>query len=184
MSLSARQIALALGVSHTAVNKATASGRIAREPDGGFDLERVKVAWAQNSDMRRLQTPISISEAPAPLAPAAPAPITSESDEYAAPTQGSLREVQLERERIKRDRERLALDAQLARLIDADEVKAAQIERAMAERESWLNWPSRAAYGLAAELGVDERVMFTLLDTAVRKHLTERSSAALPGIAA
>lgn len=49
MSLSARALGEQLGVSHTAVNKAAAAGRITREPDGGFDLDRVKGEWDANA---------------------------------------------------------------------------------------------------------------------------------------
>jgi hypothetical protein len=45
-----RKLAGALGVSETAVRKALASGRISREPDGGFDVARVQRQWAGNTD--------------------------------------------------------------------------------------------------------------------------------------
>src|SRR5205809_269810 len=51
MSLSARAIASKLGISHTAVNKAAATGRIQREADGGFDLEKVRKAWHENTNV-------------------------------------------------------------------------------------------------------------------------------------
>jgi DNA-binding GntR family transcriptional regulator len=37
-----RKLAEALGVSETAVRKALAAGRIARDPDGSFDVAKVK----------------------------------------------------------------------------------------------------------------------------------------------
>src|SRR4051812_12439479 len=48
MSLSARQLATELGVSHTAVNKAAARGRITRGTDGLFDLATARVEWEAN----------------------------------------------------------------------------------------------------------------------------------------
>ena len=45
-----RKLAQALGVSETAVRKALATGRISRDPDGGFDVARVKRQWAGNTD--------------------------------------------------------------------------------------------------------------------------------------
>src|SRR5919106_3428831 len=45
-----REIARQLGVSETAVRRAEKAGRIKREPDGGWDVARVKAAWASNTD--------------------------------------------------------------------------------------------------------------------------------------
>ncbi|MCU1324662.1 MAG: putative bacteriophage-related protein [Bryobacterales bacterium] len=53
MNLSARAVAEHLGVSHTAVNKAAERGRIKREPDGGFDLDKVKAAWNENVNIHQ-----------------------------------------------------------------------------------------------------------------------------------
>jgi hypothetical protein len=45
-----RELARQIGVSETAVRRAEKSGRIRREPDGAWDLARVKAAWARNTD--------------------------------------------------------------------------------------------------------------------------------------
>jgi hypothetical protein len=68
MSLSARAIGSALGVSHTAVNKAAASGRISRELDGGFDLERVRREWGENTSSTKQSngTAAKRKQAPSP----------------------------------------------------------------------------------------------------------------------
>jgi biotin operon repressor len=50
-----RKLAEALGVSETAVRKALAAGRINRDPDGGFDIPRVKRQWAGNTDAAQAQ---------------------------------------------------------------------------------------------------------------------------------
>ena len=39
---SAREVARRLGVSHTAIQKAERVGRITREPDGSWDIDRVR----------------------------------------------------------------------------------------------------------------------------------------------
>jgi hypothetical protein len=45
-----RELARQLGVSETAIRKAEKSGRIRKEPDGGWDLARVRAAWGSNTD--------------------------------------------------------------------------------------------------------------------------------------
>jgi hypothetical protein len=50
--MTSREIGLQLGVSHTAINKAARRGRIPREPDGSFNLERVRQAFERDVRMR------------------------------------------------------------------------------------------------------------------------------------
>ena len=45
-----RELARQIGVSETAVRRAEKAGRIDREPDGAWDLARVKATWARNTD--------------------------------------------------------------------------------------------------------------------------------------
>lgn len=57
--MTVREIAKALGVSHVAVIKAFQTGRIPRETDGSYNLEKVKLAWEANtnpSQSRRART--------------------------------------------------------------------------------------------------------------------------------
>ena len=44
------ELARQLGLSETAVRRAEKAGRIKREPDGAWDLARVKAAWSRNTD--------------------------------------------------------------------------------------------------------------------------------------
>ena len=46
---SAREIARQLGISHTAIQKAERAGRITREPNGAWDLEKVRAGLATKS---------------------------------------------------------------------------------------------------------------------------------------
>jgi hypothetical protein len=56
VGLSGRALAKELGVTENAVRKALSRGRIAKESDGGYDLSKVRAAWASNTKTR-LQRP-------------------------------------------------------------------------------------------------------------------------------
>ena len=45
-----RELARQIGVSETAVRRAEKAGRIGREPDGSWDLTKVRAAWSSNTD--------------------------------------------------------------------------------------------------------------------------------------
>jgi hypothetical protein len=68
MSVSARELAKALDVSHTAVNKAARRGRIQRGPDGRFDLEKAVLAWDANADTMQKLRGVSSSSVEGPAA--------------------------------------------------------------------------------------------------------------------
>jgi hypothetical protein len=87
---------------------------------------------------------------------------------------------QLLRARIKKEREDGLLKEMERRkrqgeLIDAEEVRASVQARALAEREAQLAWPRRVAADMAAELGIEERLLLTILQKYIRQHLLERS---------
>jgi hypothetical protein len=48
--VSQREVARRLGISHTALQKAQRSGRIAPEPDGGWDVEKVRAQLARTAN--------------------------------------------------------------------------------------------------------------------------------------
>ena len=58
-------------------------------------------------------------------------------------------------------------------LIDRARATALVFRLAREERDSWVNWPSRAAALMAAELGVQAIDMQKALETHVRAHLDE-----------
>lgn len=179
MGLSARAIAPHLGVSHTAINKAARRGRIPKEPDGSFDLEKVRVAWDSNVDVRQQQRGLAAKrEKPAVPPPGDPPPPVRKIDPEPEP--GTLAAIQIEQEKLKLQAARVKVAREEGGLVDAQDV-ARQIEaRFAAERQALLAWPSRIAGELAAEFGVDDRTLRKALDVRVRTFLAERSRTPKP----
>ena len=64
--LSGRKLALAIGVTSMAVSKAEARGRIRREENGLFDLEKARSDWARNTRRRGVNRVYVASEENAP----------------------------------------------------------------------------------------------------------------------
>ncbi|MGH8573985.1 MAG: elements of external origin, partial [Gammaproteobacteria bacterium] len=47
---------------------------------------------------------------------------------------------------------------------------------ARAERDAWLNWPSRISAQISAELRIDPHALHVMLEREVRRHLEELGS--------
>ena len=58
-------------------------------------------------------------------------------------------------------------------LVDRARAIAHVFTLARAERDAWLNWPSRISAQMAARLDVDAHTLHVALETAVREHLLE-----------
>jgi len=148
---STREAARRIGVSETALRKAEQTNRIAREPDGQWDVDKTRRRLVETADPVR-----------SPLANGAAA----EGTPYAR-----LKVAQLA---LKVEAQRLALDENKRRLLDAAEANATIDEIAGAMRDALLNWPARVSGLIAAELGVDPH----LLQTILQQHITDLLSEA------
>ena len=87
-----------------------------------------------------------------------------------------------ELEKLKVERERLALKKDSGEVIDRAEIRKALFERARGERDSWIAWSSRMASELAAEIGCDPGELFATLDREVRAHLDQLSKKKTRGL--
>jgi hypothetical protein len=135
---SAREVARRLGVSHTAVQKAERVGRIAREPDGTWDVDRVRHDMAESARPGR-----------SPLSP--PMEATA------------LGRLTLARLALRVEADRLAIDTRKGRLTNVAAANAHIDEIAGAMRDALLNWPARIAGQVAADTGADPHLVQTLL---------------------
>jgi hypothetical protein len=147
---STREAARRIGITETALRKAEGSGRITREPDGTWDVDKTRRRLVETADPAR-----------SPLAAGAGA----EGTPYAR-----LKVAQLA---LKVEAQRLALDENKRRLLDVTEANAAIDEIAGTMRDALLNWPARVSGLIAAELGVDPHLLQTILQQHVSDLLTE-----------
>jgi hypothetical protein len=147
---STREAARRIGVSDTAIHKAEATGRIAREPDGQWDIDKTRRRLVETADPHR-----------SPLAGAAAGGDTP----FA-----KLKVAQLA---LKVEAQRLALDENKGKLLDVGAANSAIDEIAGAMRDTLLNWPARVAGLIAAELGIDPHLLQTILQQHINDLLSE-----------
>jgi hypothetical protein len=150
MTASTREAARRLGVSDTAIHKAERAGRIAREPDGQWDIDKTRRRLTQTADPAR-----------SPLASGAGADGTP----FAR-----LKVAQLA---LKVEAQRLSLDETKRRLLDVSEANAALDEIGSTMRDTLRNWPARVSGLIAAEISVDRQLLQTILQSQVNDLPTE-----------
>jgi hypothetical protein len=171
-----RKLAEALGVSETAVRKALAAGRIERDPDGGFDIPRVKRQWAGNTDAAQQRPARKAGPTLRPV-PAAALESVRETlrDQGEEPTAGSpsFLQARTANEVLKAQERKLRLQRLKGELIDRARATAQVFTLARQERDAWVQWPARVAADLAASLGLETHTVQVELEAAVKAHLAE-----------
>jgi hypothetical protein len=176
-----RKLAEALGVSETAVRKALAAGRISRDPDGGFDVARVKRQWAGNTGAAQ-QRPAAKANPTLRPVPAAALQSVREtlresgdagSAEPLAAGGPSFLQARTANEVLKAQERRLRLQRLKGELIDRARATAQVFTLARQERDAWVQWPARVAADLAAELGTETHTVQTALEAAVKAQLAD-----------
>ncbi|MDI3306258.1 MAG: elements of external origin [Acetobacteraceae bacterium] len=173
---SQRELARRLGVSHTALQKAQRAGRIAPEPDGTWDVEKVRTRLAESSDPARKTAAFAAPLPPRPAAPAA-APLTAPAaapDPLPRAAQNTFHDARTANEVLKAQERRLRLDERKGKLVDKARALLLVHRLAKEERDAILAWPARVAAEMAAELGVDAHRLQTLMDARLRAHLAAR----------
>ncbi len=155
---STREAARRIGVTETALRKAATKGRIEREPDGQWDVEKTRRRMVETADPVR-----------SPLAGgSAGAAMSADTTPYAR-----LKVAQLA---LKVEAQRMALDEDKGRLLDAQTANAAIDEIAGAMRDALLNWPARVSGLIAADLGADPHLVQTVLQQHITDLLTEAAN--------
>jgi hypothetical protein len=168
-----RELARQIGVSETAVRRAEKAGRIRREPDGAWDLARVKALWARNTDRAQQRRQHGAMK---PVPEAAVGAVRETLREHGEPiAAGSMTFMQARtaNEVLKAQERRVRLQRMKGELVDRAKAVAQVFRLARDERDAWINWPARVAAVMAAELEVDQHRLHTALERQVREHLTE-----------
>jgi hypothetical protein len=179
-----RELARQLGVSETAVRRAERAGRIGREPDGAWDLVKVRAAWAGNTDPAQQRGGPSAGNgsrratlrAVKPVPEAAVGAVRETLREHGEPvTTGTMTFMQARtaNEVLKAQERRLRLQQMRGELVDRAKAVAQVFRLARDERDAWVNWPARVAAMIAADLEVDAHKLHTVLERQVREHLNE-----------
>ena len=167
-----------------AVKKAIDTGRITPLPDGTIDPVVADAQWAANTTPTRRSVADQVSEKPAPQvfaeqrdvpqASARPLRETSEQPSPALSSGGtSLLQARTVNEVVKAQTNKVRLARLKGELVDRSQAVAHVFKLARAERDAWLNWPSRISSQMAAGLGVDPHVLHLALEAAVRQQLQD-----------
>ena len=165
MGLSIRAYAKQRGVSDAAVRKAIKTGRISLSADKTIDPARADTQWQQNTDVSQQRGTVQQVQPETRTRP-----VSSESMSSGGTTFTQARTVN---EVVKAQTGKVRLAKMKGDLIDRSQAIAHVFKLARAERDAWLNWPSRVSATMASVLKVDAHVMHVAMESAVREHLQE-----------
>jgi hypothetical protein len=166
------------------VRRAEKAGRIRREPDGAWDLAKVRAAWAGNTDPAQQRgepsagngSRRSARRAVKPVPEAALGAVRDTLREHGEPIAAgamTFMQARTANEVLKAQERRVRLQRMKGELVDRAKAVAQVFRLARAERDAWVNWPARVAAMIAAELEVDAHELHTALERHVRDHLGE-----------
>lgn len=167
------------GVSHTAVRKALASGRIKRETDGSIDPSRADEQWAVSTNLSKPRN--SVIGEPKPQSPTAAYAATRHDENASAPQEGPARLAssyaasRAARESYLARLARLDFEQRSGKLVDADEVRAQLFGLGRRLRDALMGVPDRLAPLLAGESNPPE--VHRILSEELSVALTEVSTA-------
>ena len=166
------------------MRRAEKAGRIRREPDGAWDLAKVKAAWAGNTDPAQQRGEASAGNgsrraarrAVKPVPEAAVGAVRDTLREHGEPIAAgamTFMQARTANEVLKAQERRVRLQRMKGELVDRAKAVAQVFRLARDERDAWVNWPARVAAVMAAELEVDPHQLHTVLERHVRDHLAE-----------
>jgi len=174
--LSLRGYAKHRGVSLKAVQKALASGRIAKRDDGLIDAAEADVNWARNTSPRP-----QASQKPAVASPHhnvqhhAEMPTREASDPIRLETGLEYSRARAVRESYLARLTKLDFEERTGKLVSRDEIEVAAFNKFRQFRDRMLNIPDRLAAEAAAES--DASRVHELMTLEIRKALLEFSDA-------
>ncbi|TSE28135.1 hypothetical protein Tther_02335 [Tepidimonas thermarum] len=170
MGVSIRAYAQHRGVSHEAVRKAIAAGRITLEPGGTIDPAKADAQWNQRT--RVAQPPVSQATTKATTANAA---AQAAGEDALSANYHKARTV---REAYAARLAKLEYEERQGKLINADEVKVTVFNLARRLRDRMQQIPRQVSAQIVAAVAAkpDPREVEDILDQAIREALIEISS--------
>jgi hypothetical protein len=166
LTSSTREAARRIGVTEAALRKAATKGRIVREADGQWDVEKTRRRLIETAD------PVRSPLAGMPVGASMPGSIATGAGTSLSDSTPFAR-LKVAELALKVEARRLALDEEKARLLDVATANAAIDEIAGAMRDALLNWPARVSGLIAAELSADPHLVQTVLQQHITDLLTE-----------
>jgi hypothetical protein len=176
MGVSQREFAALWGKSRGAVQKAIATGRIRTEADGTIDADRALAALGTNTDpaQARLRAPAPRTR---PVPREAIGAVGETLKEQGLPSGEPMTFLQARtaNEVLKAQERRIRLQKLRGELVDKARAASLVFRLAREFRDAWVQWPTRVAATIAAELGIDPHRMQTVLETHVREQLDRQT---------
>lgn len=174
MGLSGREAAKKLGLTQPALVKAAKTGRITREPDGTYEVEKVRKQLAKNSNaLKRRTSPKKTVEGDnqpdSPITALITTPITEEPDDTSGDR--TLAEAQRQREWVRVEKDKLALERERAQLAPIGQINAWVAGMIIRSREILLRIAPELKDRLAQQTNPHE--CEKLVDNEVRRALNE-----------
>ena len=173
MGISMRAYAQQRGVSHEAVRKAIASGRIHPEPDGSIDPIKADAQWDRHTRTAQPTTPKVATTRPSASA-APPSPVSQSSDDTRGVDYHKARAV---RETYAARLAKLDFEERSAKLISKDEADTEFFTLARQLRDRIQQIPRKVAPEIVALVvaSPDVRGVTDLLDAAIHEALEDLS---------
>jgi len=165
--VSRRRFAELDGCDEGLVRRALREGRLIAFDDGTIDPSLAGTPWRKGNQKPRTQAADGADTADKQEGPQGTA--------QTGPKMLSLYEAQTRKENYLAKLRELEFEVKSGRLVDGEQVQKAVFDIARVERDAWVNWPSRVAPLIAAEIGVDAVALGVALERHVREHLAERA---------
>lgn len=151
------------GMSKTGVRRAKESGRVVLYDDGSINATASDLLMERATDptRRRLDRPmLRVSDD------------DDRDDALELPASADFLEVRTFHERRKIEKLEIEIAKRRGELVERAAAEALFFDAARQERDAWLNWPARVCATMAAELGVDAKVLEGVMDRYLREHLS------------
>ena len=184
--VSVRQFAKLEGCSHTLVQKAVKDGRLRVSEGGKLDPALVGTGWRRGNVIRgKVATPVAtVATAPKSIVPSAAEVEQAEEGLFAEEAENFLANVLAGKftdmataMRVKENalaaKNLLTARRDAGSLVEIETAEAVLFETQRAQRDAWMNFPTRIGPLLAAELEVDADKVVEALTAHVHQQLSD-----------